>query len=239
MKRSIRFVVLALSLALAAPAAFAQHENHEAPAEVGVGEHGGGHAVSEGFHAPETHFNLSTPFPAAEGGHPAPPPFLWGPVLNFLLLVVVLYMAVTRQVNPALAARRAAVETEINEAKRLHDEAKVLHQEYTDRLEHLEAEMNTLKADFVKQGEAERDRIIAEAEERAEKMRSEGAQMIEQEVRAMREELRREVVVAAASAAEESLKKAVTPADQHRLVDDFVQMLERDAVARTTKGASA
>jgi F0F1-type ATP synthase membrane subunit b/b' len=47
------------------------------------------------------------------------------------VLLVLGYMAVRRVVNPGLAARRAAVETEIAEAKRLHDEAAALHQEYT------------------------------------------------------------------------------------------------------------
>jgi F-type H+-transporting ATPase subunit b len=141
-------------------------------------------------------------------------------------------------VNPALAARRAASETEIAEAKRLHDEAQALHKEYTDRLANLSTELAALKADFVKQGEAERDRIVADAHARAEKMRAEGTQVIEQELRALREELRRDTVLAAVTAAEEAVRKNITAADQSRLVDDFVQSLERE-IQTPTGGARA
>ncbi len=232
MKRS--FITLSLAFALSTSAAWSQ-------------EHGEGHTQEgqshEGFHAPAVPFNLANPSaaPTQEGGREvkAPAPFLFGPVLNFAVLVVLGYMAVRRVVNPGLAARRAAVETEIAEAKRLHDEASALHKEYTDRLEGLQGEIAALKADLVKQGEAERDRIVAEAQARGERMRTEGTQMIEQEMRSLREELRREAVVAAVTAAEEAVRKNITAADQVRLVDDFVAALETEAKAKPAGGARA
>jgi len=231
-KRSI--ATAALALALAAPGAWAQ-EHGDSPG------HQDQHA--EGFHAPAVPFNLANPSAppvrVGEGEVKAPPPFLFGPVLNFGVLAVVLYMAVRRVVNPGLAARRAAVETEIAEAKRLHDQAEAIHREYTARLAGLETEIATLKADLVKQGEAERDRVIAEAQARAERLRAEGTQAVEQELRALREELRREAVVAAVTAAEEAVRKGITPADQARLVDDFVASLESAAKGQPVKGASA
>jgi F0F1-type ATP synthase membrane subunit b/b' len=215
-KRS--FITLSLAFALSTSAAWSQ-------------EHGEGHTQEgqshEGFHAPAVPFNLANPSaaPTQEGGREvkAPAPFLFGPVLNFAVLVVLGYMAVRRVVNPGLAARRAAVETEIAEAKRLHDEG----------------EIAALKADLVKQGEAERDRIVAEAQARGERMRTEGTQMIEQEMRSLREELRREAVVAAVTAAEEAVRKNITAADQVRLVDDFVAALETEAKAKPAGGARA
>ncbi|MFO0644834.1 MAG: ATP synthase F0 subunit B [Polyangiales bacterium] len=242
MKRSI--ITFAIALALAAPAAYAQEHGSEGTPS---GEHAEGpaqnheeHGLTEGFHAPEAPFNMANPSPApvvtAHGEIKGPPPFI-GPLINFAILVVLGYMAVKRQVNPALNARRAAVETEIAEAKRLHDEAQALHREYSDRLENLKGEVAALKADFVKQGEAERDRIIAEAQARGEKMRAEGVMVIEQEMRSLREELRREAVLAAVSAAEETVRKNVTPADQTRLVDEFVQAIERET--QSNRGASA
>lgn len=233
MKRSI--VAASLALALASSGAWAQEHG-----ENNAQEHGQSH---EGFHAPAVPFNLANPSPppAVEGGREvkAPPPFLFGPVLNFAVLVVLGYMAVRRVVNPGLAARRAAVETEIAEAKRLHDEAAAIHKEYSSRLEGLEGEIASLKADLVKQGEAERDRIVAEAHARAERMRAEGTQAIEQEMRALREELRREAVVAAVTAAEEAVRKNITAADQVRLVDDFVAAIEAEAKSQPAKGARA
>jgi F-type H+-transporting ATPase subunit b len=236
-KRSI--ITFALAFVLGAGSAYAQeHGEPGAPAE-------GHHGLTEGFHAPEAPFNMTSPTPVtvrtehngAVTETKGPPPFI-GPLINFGILVVLGYMAVKRQVNPALAARRAASETEIAEAKRLHDEAQVLHKEYTDRIANLSTELAALKADFVKQGEAERDRIVADAHARAEKMRAEGTQVIEQELRALREELRRDTVLAAVTAAEEAVRKNITAADQSRLVDDFVQSLERE-IQTPTGGARA
>lgn len=232
MKRS--FITLSLALALSTSAAWSQ-EHGDTNAHEGQSH--------EGFHAPAVPFNLANPSapPVEEAGREvkAPPPFLFGPVLNFAVLAVLGYMAVRRVVNPSLAARRAAVETEIAEAKRLHDEAAALHKEYTDRLDGLQGEIAALKADLVKQGEAERDRIVAEAHARGERMRAEGTQVIEQEMRALREELRREAVVAAVAAAEEAVRKGITAADQVRLVDDFVAAIEAEAKAHPATGARA
>lgn len=235
MKRSIVAVCVVFACALAAPGVGAQEHPEDTSSEQP--------SVHEGFHAPTVPFNLANPSPAPtqEGGREVkgPPPFLFGPVLNFAVLVVILYMAVRRMINPALAARRAAVETEIAEAKRLHDEAAAIHKSYSARLDGLADELAALKADIVKQGEAERDRIIAEAEARAERMRTEGTQAIEQEMRALRDELRREAVVAAVQSAEETLRKSVTAADHSRLVDDFITALEAEAKQPSTKGARA
>ncbi len=229
MKRSIVTASLALALSLGGGALFAQ-------------EHGGHEAG--GFQAPAAPFNLANPAPGmvevrhgdAVTQEKAPPPFLLGPVANFAILVVLGFMAVRRQINPALAARRAAVETEIAEAKRLHDEAAALHKELSERIANFAAESAALEADLVKQGEAERDRIVAEARARAEKSRAEAETLLAQEMRAMREDLRREAVTAAVAAAEEAVRKGLTPADHSRLVDDFIGALESE---RASRGASA
>lgn len=233
MKRSLVTFALGVALSVMGVGALAQEHGQE------EGHGDGEHAVTEGFHAPAAPFNLANPSPppVMEGGHETkgPPPFI-GPLINFAILVVLGYMAVQRQVNPALAARRAAVETEIAEAKRLLAEAEAAHRECTERRDNLQTEVAGMKAEYVKQGEAERDRIVAEANARAEKMRAEGKQMIEQEMRSLREELRREAVLAAVGAAEEAVRKNVSPADQVRLVDEFVQSIE--AEARNTSGGA-
>lgn len=228
MKRS--FITLSLALALSTSAAWSQ-------------EHGEGNAPEgqshEGFHAPAVPFNLANPSapPVAEAGREvkAPPPFLFGPVLNFAVLVVLGYMAVRRVVNPSLAARRAAVETEIAEAKRLHDEAQAMHSEMTSKLGSLDAEIASLKAQFTAAGEAERDRIVAEATARVERMRADGTATIEQELKNLREDLRREAIIAATAAAEATVRSSIGADDQRRLADEYLSGLE----AAGTEGARA
>ena len=165
---------------------------------------------------------------------PRPPPFV-GPIINFAILLVLGYMAVTRSINPSLKARRASVESEIAEAKRLHDEAQAMHTEMTAKLGSLDAEIATLKAQFTAAGEAERDRIVADAKARVERMRADGTATIDQELKNLREDLRREAIIAATAAAEATVRSSIGADDQRRLADEYLSGLE----AAGTEGARA
>lgn len=227
MKRWFGVTLLAAAMAMGT-AAFAQ-------------EHGGGAAHEGGFHMPDA-INwtgvggevVHTDEHGREVRSPRPPPFV-GPIVNFAILLVLGYMAVTRSINPSLMARRASVESEIAEAKRLHDEAQAMHAEVTSKLGSLDAEIATLKAQFTAAGEAERDRIVAEARARVERMRADGTATIEQEMKNLREDLRREAIIAATAAAEATVRSSIGADDQRRLADEYLAGLE----ASGTEGARA
>ncbi len=217
MKR-VRSMIFALAVAALSLPALAQEGHHAQPG---------------GFSAPAVPFNM-TSYPAptvtdAHGNQTKGATAFIGPVINFVLLMVLGYMALRRSINPALAARRAAIETEIAEAQRMHTEAESMHQEYADKLARLDEEIARLKADFTRAGEAERDRIVAEAREKGERMRADARASIEQEVKTLRDELHREAVIAAVAAAEETVRKTITAADHGRLADDYIQSLDAEA----------
>ena len=226
MKRWFGVTLLAAAMAMGT-AAFAQ--------EHGATPHEGG------FHMPDA-INwtgvggevVHTDEHGREVRSPRPPPFV-GPIVNFAILLVLGYMAVTRSINPSLMARRASVESEIAEAKRLHDEAQAMHAEVTSKLGSLDAEIATLKAQFTAAGEAERDRIVAEARARVERMRADGTATIEQEMKNLREDLRREAIIAATAAAEATVRSSIGADDQRRLADEYLAGLE----ASGTEGATA
>lgn len=226
MKRWFGLTLLAAAMAMGT-AAFAQ--------EHGATPHEGG------FHMPDA-INwtgvggevVHTDEHGREVRSPRPPPFV-GPIVNFAILLVLGYMAVTRSINPSLMARRASVESEIAEARRLHDEAQAMHAEVTSKLGSLDAEIATLKAQFTAAGEAERDRIVAEARARVERMRADGTATIEQEMKNLREDLRREAIIAATAAAEATVRSSIGADDQRRLADEYLAGLE----ASGTEGARA
>lgn len=238
MKRWLNVTLLAASMTMGT-AAFAQQVTEhgvETPAPVTAEAN----PEEGGFHRPESinWTGIGGTVVHHEHGHevvgPRPPPFV-GPIINFAILLLLGYLALTRSINPSLQSRRAAVESEIAEAKRLHDEAQTMHAEVTAKLASLDAEIETLKSQFVAAGEAERDRIVAEAQARVERMRTDGAATIDQEVKNLREELRREAVLAAASAAEKTVRASIGADDQRRLADDYLANLE----AAGSEGARA
>lgn len=160
-------------------------------------------------------------------GHVLADPTFLGSVLNFTLLIFVLTFLFKKPLSEFLKNRSKQVEEGLAEAARIKAAAEAKHQEYSDRLEKLDSELETLRSDMVKAGEVEKDRIVAEAEKKAARMRRETEFLIEQQMKQLREDLTREAVEAAVGAAEAVLTEKTTAADQQKLADTY---LERVAV---------
>lgn len=149
-----------------------------------------------------------------------------GTVFNFLVLVGLLTWIIRKKGNPALAARRAEVEKELAEAKRLRAEAEKRHMETATRLERLDEEMVQIRGDMIRAGEAERDRIVEQAEEKAARMRKDTSFLIEQQVKQLRKELTHQAASAAVIAAQELLQQRTTDADQDQLAEAYLNRLD-------------
>jgi F-type H+-transporting ATPase subunit b len=149
-----------------------------------------------------------------------------GTVINFLVLVGLLAWVIRKKGNPALAARRAEVEKELAEAQRLRAEAEKRHMETATRLEKLDQEMLQIRGDMIKAGEAERDRIVAQAEEKAARVRKDTTFLIEQQMKQLRKDLTHQAASAAVVAAQELLQERTTDADQDRLAEAYLNRLD-------------
>ena len=149
-----------------------------------------------------------------------------GTVINFLVLVGLLTWVIRKKGNPALAARRAEVEKELAEAQRLRAEAEKRHMEAATRLEKLDEEMAQIRGDMTKAGEAERDRIVEQAEEKAARLRKDTSFLIEQQIKQLRKELTQQAASAAVGAAQELLQERTTDADQDQLAETYLKRLD-------------
>ena len=133
---------------------------------------------------------------------------------------------VHRKVHPALAARRDEVEKELAEARELRIAAEKRHMETATRLEKLDQEMLQIRSDMIKAGEAERDRIVTQAEEKAARLRKDTSFLIEQQIKQLRQELTQQAAVAAVAAAQELLQERTTDADQDQLAEAYLNRLD-------------
>ena len=206
--------------------------DHVAPAG---GDHGGEHAAEHGEH----------------GGH-GPKPMNWvdfgnketapyvSQLINFAVLLAIFYFVGKKPVMEGLKARRASVAKEIEEAQRMKKEADARAKMYQAKLDSLEEELATTKAALVEAGKGERDRIIKEAEEKAERMARDAKEQIVQEAKQMQQDLVRDTVEIAMAAAEELLRQKITPADHERLADEFLASLGKPATTGMSppRGAS-
>ncbi|MEO0323432.1 MAG: ATP synthase F0 subunit B [Myxococcota bacterium] len=208
--RTLRAAAVALPLLLAVPA-MAQHGSPEAEHGQEAEAHGEGHgAVTLGAILSDTKFQAG--------------------VIAFLLLVSGLVLVVGPKITAALEKRQAEIREALEEAQRLKAEAEARKAELDERLAKLDAEMDELKSQMVRAGEEERDRIIAEAEEKAALMRKDTQFQIDQRFKQLRQDLYRESVTAAVGAAQELLTKETNADDQTRLAQGYL-----DSVAKAAK----
>lgn len=149
-----------------------------------------------------------------------------GTLVNFIVLVGLLVWVIRKKGNPALAARRAEVEKELEEARRLRAEAERRHLGTASRLQKLDHEMVQIRGEMIKAGEAERDRIVAQAEEKAARIRKDTSFLIEQQMKQLRKELLHEAANAAVVAAEELLRERTTDADHDQLAQAYLKRLD-------------
>lgn len=144
-------------------------------------------------------------------------------VLNFAVLVGILVWAVKKaNVKGSLAERQDQIEKNLNEAKQARDAAEAKLKEYTEKLAKANQEVDALRDAMLKEGEAEKQRIIAEAKIAAEKVAVQAAQAADQEFLKARSVLRAEAARLAVELATEKLSGAVLKADHDRFVQDYL-----------------
>jgi F-type H+-transporting ATPase subunit b len=153
-------------------------------------------------------------------------------LLNFAILIGIYVAFGKKPIAEALKMRRANVAKQIEEAQRMKAEAEERAKIYQAKLEHLEEELAATRAALVEAGKGDRDRIVREAEEKADRLERDATFLIEQEMKQLRQDLMRSTVEIAVQAAEELLKKRVTPADQERLADEYLAELTHKASPR-------
>ena len=163
-----------------------------------------------------------------EGVHPnllwrspeEPPPFL-ASVINFALFAFIVAYFGKKPLAAALAKRRESIMRDIEDAQRTRQAAENRLKEYEAKLERMEEEAERLRREFREQGEREKARIIAEANERRERMRQDAQLLLSHELDQMRHDLMKEAVDEASRIATELLAQRMTLADQERFVEAF------------------
>lgn len=146
--------------------------------------------------------------------------------LNFGVLAVALFFLGKKPVVEFFASRKKDIEDEINELEQKKADAQKELAEYQAKFNNLDQESKQILADYVKQGEEAKKRILAEAEAQAAKLEDMAKRNIEQEFKAAKAALQQEIAEKAMDRAEAVIKKAIKAADQDRLVDEYLKKVE-------------
>jgi F-type H+-transporting ATPase subunit b len=148
--------------------------------------------------------------------------FIWRCV-NFAVMVGLLGYFVSKPIRNGLQNRRAEIEKTLADAAAARDAAEAKAREYQEKLAKASAEIESIYVAIRREGELERDKILASAKEMAAKIEQEADAKAASAVARARIELRAEAARLAVELAEELLAKSVTAADQKRLIDEYMQ----------------
>ncbi len=152
--------------------------------------------------------------------------FVWQ-IVNFVLLIGVLFYVARKPVRQYFAQRREEIQTEVEGAAELLKRAETRFTEWQRKLVDLDQELDEIRATARSRAQEERDRILADARVAAERIRRDAGAAMEQELRRAQAELRAEASDLAAELAESMLREQVREADLDRLVDEFISRVER------------
>lgn len=169
----------------------------------GGGEAAGGHQVDSGVIAKD---------------------FAWR-ILDFALMAGLLVYLLAKPIKNGLAGRRDGIEKALSDAVSAREAAEAKFAEYDVKLTKAAAEIEEMSTAIRRDGELERDRILANAREMAQKITSEAEKTAESEILRARTELRQEASRLAIAMAEDLLKKQINTADQQRLVNEYMSQV--------------
>ena len=167
-------------------------------------------------------------FLASEGGGL---PFDWGAlaaqVVVFLILLGVLYKFLWKRLGDHLDKRTSSIQETFDKIDHDKIEVERLTKEYGDKLANIEREAHAKLQEAVKEGQAMRAKMVADAQAEASGSLDKARREIGIEKQKAIAELRGEVIRLTLSAAERVIEQTMTPEVHGKIVDGYLRDLEK------------
>lgn len=143
-------------------------------------------------------------------------------VMNFAVLAIGLFFLLKKPVAQALNARIDGIKEQLGELEAQKKAAEDELAKYNEKLATLEGEAETIVAEYIRQGEEAKARILEEAEKTAEKLEVQAKKNIENEFQRAKAGIQAEIIDKALLKAEEIIKSKISDDDQNSLVDEYL-----------------
>lgn len=147
---------------------------------------------------------------------------LWR-TLNFAGLLAILIVALKKPVSNALKNRRQEIIEKFADLEAQKTEAERIYKEYEAKLSKIDAEVESIISSAVKQGEAEKIRIIEDANRAAGDIQRQAEMAIQYELAEAKLTLRSDIAEQAVQMAEDLIKQNLKEADQTKMVEDYLE----------------
>jgi F-type H+-transporting ATPase subunit b len=150
-------------------------------------------------------------------------------LLNAALLYGVIYRYTKKPLKEALRARKANILRGMDEAARMKKDAEARLEEYEKKLDRIDSEIERVRTQMREAAQREREGVLADARARRERLERDARLLIDQELAATRDDMKRELVTQALASAADVLTKRLTDDDRRRLADEYLAGLSRSS----------
>lgn len=147
-------------------------------------------------------------------------------LLNFAVFVFLIVKFGGPSIQAYYKNRRASIADAIEESRALRERAEQKLQEYSSKLDAFDREREQLLAEFRQFGAQEKERIIAEAEVQADRIREDAKIQAAQDARRARVALEGQLVDRAIDTATVEIQRRLNPLMQDRLIDRSIDQLK-------------
>jgi F-type H+-transporting ATPase subunit b len=142
--------------------------------------------------------------------------------LNFIALAAILIHFLKKPIVNGLNSRRESIKEQLETLESRKAEAEQMYKEAEAKLTKLDDEVNTIIAEAVSQGEAEKVKILEDAERSAGDIKRQAEMAVAHELTVAKTSLKAEVAEQAVLLAEELIKKNLQQADQDKMVAEYL-----------------
>ena len=165
-------------------------------------------------------------------------PLLLTQIVGFGLLMLLLWKFAFGKIFGILDERRDAIKATYDQLDMDRARMDEMRSDYERRLNGIEAEAREKIQAAVKDGQALRDNIVADARQQVETIVTQGRNDSERERQAAFLEMRQQIVAIAMSAAGKVVGENLNDARQIKMVDDFIGSVGLGAVSESGRGVS-
>lgn len=144
-------------------------------------------------------------------------------VMNFAVLAIGLFILLRKPVAQALNDRIKGIKEQLSELEEKKEAAEKKLAEYNEKFLKLDQEAEQIVAEYVKQGNEAKARILKEAESAALKLEEQAKKNIANEFKKAKSKLHEEILEQALVKAEDIIQKKITSKDQDKLVDEYLE----------------
>ncbi|MEW5948254.1 MAG: F0F1 ATP synthase subunit B [Thermodesulfobacteriota bacterium] len=142
--------------------------------------------------------------------------------MNFTILAAVLFKVLKKPVSNLLSGRQASIKDNFDALDVKKSEAEKRYAEYERKLSTIEEEAKKVIQEYIEQGEAEKKRIIEDAEKTAESIKKQAQFAVEQEMKRAKLVLSAEAAELSVKLAEDLIKKNLNESDHKKLIDEYI-----------------